>query len=76
MAEVRVLDIGKVYGIVKNIDSDKYTDEEKGTAIMQMLKMETHMGIFKKDLMKIAWYLLEIAYDLPEDIEKPNFKYD
>lgn len=39
--------IGTACAIFLQINSEKYTDEEKGTAILEVLKMPTHNGIFK-----------------------------
>ena len=70
------MNIGKAYAIIKQIDSDQYTDEEKGTAIMLIAQMPTHNGVTKKDLLKIVWYLLSFIFDLPEGTKKPTFDYD
>ena len=70
------MNIGKAYAIIKQIDSDQYTDDEKGTAIMLIAQMPTHNGVTKKDLLKIVWYLLNFFYELPEGTKKPNFEYD
>lgn len=39
--------IGTACAIFLQINSEKYTDEEKGTAILEVLKMPTHNGISK-----------------------------
>ena len=59
--------IGEACAIFLEIDSDKYTPEEKGLAIYEILKMPTHMGITKDAMLKVIRYLLELAYELPED---------
>lgn len=51
------------------ISSDKYTDEEKGTAIYEVLKMPTHNGITKDSMLKVIEYLLNLAFDIPEGRE-------
>lgn len=48
------------------VNSDKYTDEEKGTAIYEVLKMPTHNGITKDSMLKVIEYLLNLAFDIPE----------
>ncbi len=68
--------IGEAYAIIKQIDSDQYTDDEKGTAIMKIAQMPTHNGVTKKDLLKIVWYLLSFIFDLPEGTKKPTFEND
>lgn len=49
--------IGEAYSIFENIDSDKYTVEEKGLAIRMVLNMETHNSITKKMLMDALKWL-------------------
>jgi hypothetical protein len=60
------MNIGKACAIFQQIDSDKYTDEEKGTAIYDVLKMPTHNGITKDQMLKVINYLLGLAFELPE----------
>ena len=58
--------IGKACAIFMQIDSDEYTAEEKGTAIYEVLKMPTHNGITKDKMLSVIWYLLNLAFDIPE----------
>lgn len=55
--------------IFLQVNSDKYTDEEKGTAIYEVLKMPTHNGITKDAMLKVIEYLLNLAFDIPEENE-------
>lgn len=55
--------------IFLQVNSDKYTDEEKGTAIYEVLKMPTHNGITKDAMLKVIEYLLNLAFDIPEGRE-------
>nr|DAW62943.1 MAG TPA: hypothetical protein [Caudoviricetes sp.] len=55
--------------IFLQVNSDKYTDEEKGTAIYEVLKMPTHNGITKDAMLKVIEYLLNLAFDIPEGSE-------
>ena len=55
--------------IVLQVNSDKYTDEEKGTASYEVLKMPTHNGITKDAMLKVIEYLLNLAFDIPEGRE-------
>lgn len=55
--------------IFLQVNSDKYTDEEKGTAIYEVLKMPTHNGITKDAMLKVIEYLLNLAFDIPEGNE-------
>lgn len=41
------MEIGEAWAIFHNIDSDKYTVEEKGLAIKVILDMETHNSVTK-----------------------------
>ena len=58
--------IGTACAIFLQINSEKYTDEEKGTAI---LKMPTHNGISKSAMLEVIGYLLNLAFDVPEESE-------
>ena len=50
--------IGTACAIFLQINSEKYTDEEKGTAILEVLKMPTHNGISKSAMLEVIGYLL------------------
>ena len=58
---------GKAYAIFANIDSPDYTDEEKGAAILAVLRMKTHNSVPKAAMLKAIDYLLHLAFDVPED---------
>ena len=68
------MNLAKAIAIFAQIDSDKYTDEEKGTAIMQVAQMPTHNGITKTAMLKVVWWLLNMCFDLPEGTEPPKFE--
>ena len=57
--------IGKACAIFLQIDSDKYTEEEKGEAIFRVVQMPTHNGINKDAMLKVIGWLLRLAYDVP-----------
>ena len=61
--------IGTACAIFLQINSEKYTDEEKGTAILEVLKMPTHNGISKSAMLEVIGYLLNLAFDVPEESE-------
>lgn len=69
------MNIGKATAIFLQIASKKYTDNEKGQAIMQVAQMPTHMGIKKDAMICVIWYLLNTCFDLPEG-EKPPEAWD
>lgn len=60
---------GRAYAIFTNIDSPDYSDEEKGAAILTILKMETHNSVTKASMLKVIDYLLHLAFDVPEPEE-------
>ncbi len=62
--------IGKACAIFLKIDSDEYTLEEKGTAIYHVIKMPTHNGINKDAMLAVIRFLLNLAFDLPEQEAK------
>ena len=51
------MNIGEAYRIFHDIDSDKYTVEEKGLAIKLILDMETHNSVTKEMLIKALRWL-------------------
>jgi len=59
------MNIGKACAVFLNIESDKYTVEEKGEAIMNVLGMPTHNGINKDAMLKVIKYMLYLAFDVP-----------
>lgn len=66
------MNIGKACGIFLNIRSEKYSDNEKGQAIMQVCGMPTHYGITKAAMLRVIWYLLNICFELPADAVPPE----
>lgn len=60
------MNTGKACAIFQQIDSDKYTLEEKGAAIHEALKMPTHNGVTKAAMLRVINFLLHLAYDVPE----------
>ena len=53
----------KAMAIVKQIDSDKYTDEEKAEAIYVVMNMPTHMSITKYEMIKAIKWLWNRSYE-------------
>lgn len=58
--------IGTAVGIFQNIDREDIHDEEKGTAILNVLDMPTHNGITKECMLRVIRYLLHLAFDFEE----------
>ena len=57
----------EAYTIFCDIESKEYTDEQKGTAILRILGMETHNSVPKAAMLKVIDYLLHLAFDVPEE---------
>lgn len=60
------MNIGKACAIFEQIESAAYTDEEKGAAIHEVLKMSTHNSITKDRMLSVIGYLLPLAFVVPE----------
>lgn len=56
--------IGQAYMILDNINSDKYTVDEKVLAIRAILDMATHNGVTKAVLLKALDWLWNEHYEL------------
>ena len=61
--------IGHALSIFSQIDSEEYTTEEKGAAIYEVLKMETHNSISKAQMLSALHFLLRLAFDIPEEAD-------
>ena len=64
--------IGKAIAIFLQISSKKYTDNEKGEAIMHVAQMPTHMDVKKDAMVCVIWYLLKLCFELPDDAKPPR----
>ena len=58
------MNIGKACAIFQQIDSNKYTDIEKGEAIRQVLKMPTHNSVNKDTLLNVIKWLFNQMYEV------------
>ena len=54
---------GKAMAIFMQIDSDKFTDEEKAEAIYVVMKMPTHMSITKDKMLSVIKWLWNRSYE-------------
>lgn len=60
--------IREAWVLIKNINTDKYTDEEKGTAIKMVVDMPTHNSITKEELLNVIRYLWDLCFEeAPEE---------
>lgn len=58
---------GKAVAIFEQIDSDKFTADEKAEAIYKVLQMPTHNGISKDTILRVVKHLFNLCYDVVED---------
>lgn len=58
--------ISKAINIIKSIDNDQFTEDEKALAIYEVLKMPTHMSITKDDSLNVTKYLFNLIYEVVE----------
>ena len=61
------MNIGEACYIFEHIDSEEYTDEEKGMAIYKVMKMPTHNSFTRFSMLKVIEYLLSLSFELPEE---------
>lgn len=64
--------IVRAWKIFANIDSECYTTEEKGQAIMQVCGAATHNSITKAMMLRVIWWLLNLAFEVPEGARGPE----
>lgn len=66
------MNIGKAWAIFADINSEEYTTEEKGQAIMQVCGAATHNSITKAMMLRVIWWLLNLAFDVPAGTRGPE----
>lgn len=66
------MSLRKACRIFMDIESEEYTDGQKGAAILAVLGMETHNSIPKSAMIKVINYLLHLAFDVPEPGGRPD----
>ena len=64
-----VVNIGKAIAVFEQLDSDKYTDEEKALAIYKVMNIETHNSVTKADMVKAIKYLWHKAYSFENEVQ-------
>lgn len=64
--------IGRQVAIFNNIESDKFSDEEKALAIYDVMNMPTHNGVTKESAFKVIRYLWDMIFEIEEDGENEN----
>jgi hypothetical protein len=68
------MNIGTACAIFEQLDSDKYTDDEKAIAIYKVMNMPTHNGITEDDIFKSVKWLLKKCYQITEDEEELYYR--
>ena len=62
-----MMNFGQAVAIFEQIDSDKYTVEEKGMAIYMVMNLETHNGVKKDVILKALRWLWSQHFELTEE---------
>jgi hypothetical protein len=57
---------GTAMGVVKDITSDRFTDEEKAEAIYLVMNMATHNFVTKADFLNVIKWLWNRFYEYVE----------
>ena len=52
--------------ICHEINSDKYSDEDKAFAVYQVMNMTTHMSISKEKMIEIIKWLWNLSFEVEE----------
>jgi hypothetical protein len=60
------MNIGKAVAICENLDSEKYSLEEKAFAIREVMNMPTHMGVRKDTLIGMIKWLWNFNLEVSE----------
>ena len=63
------MDIGKAMAIFNNINSDKYSVNEKAMAIYRVMHMETHNSVTKASMLEVIRWLWDRQFELVEGEE-------
>ena len=63
------MDIGKAMAIFNNINSDKYSVNEKAMAIYRVMHMETHDAVTKASMLEVIRWLWDRQFELVEGEE-------
>lgn len=60
------MNIGKAVVICENLDSEKYSLEERALAIQEVMNMPTHMGVRKDTLIGMIRWLWNLNLEVSE----------
>lgn len=61
------MNIGKACAIIKNINANNISDDDKALAIYIVMNMETHNGITKSELIEAVKWLWNRSYEVSEE---------
>lgn len=60
------INVGKANAVFEQIESDKYSEDEKLRSILVVLDMPTHNGIKKDTILKALRWLFEYAIEVDD----------
>lgn len=63
---IEKMNIGKAVAIFEQLDSDKYSDEEKAIAIYEVMNMSTHNSVTKANMLEAIKWLFDKCYEIME----------
>lgn len=64
------MNIGTAIAIFENLESEKYSDEEKALAIYTVMNRETHNSVKKDYMLKAIKWLWRRQYEIVENGEQ------
>ena len=67
LRKVYQMRFGEAWVIFNNINTDKYTDEEKGAAIKMIADAPTHNSITKAKMLDVIRYLWNLCFEEVEE---------
>lgn len=60
------MNISRATAIFEDINSDKYSNEEKALAIYDVMKMPTHNGVKKDSMLSVIKWLWHKIYEIED----------
>jgi hypothetical protein len=60
------MNIGKACAIFAQIESDQYTDLEKGIAVYMVMAMPTHNGITKDAMLRVIRWMFQQIFEIED----------
>lgn len=60
------MNISRATAVFEDINSDEYSDEEKALAIYEVMKMPTHNGVKKDNMLSVIEWLWHKSYEIED----------